>query len=1709
MSATYPAATIRSRRDLLVLLGALAAGAAWAFVPRDTAVELGATVTPAPPSITIAWTPPLNGLHITNQTVARKTLEATTWDAAVTLPTNAWSFVDTAVATGAVYEYRVWQDRVDTSGMRRAYGYIAAGLARPAVHARGTAVVLADATLVPLAAADIERFVQDLAGDGWTVIRHDVPRTSSVAAVRALLQADRQADPAVRAAVLLGSIPQPYSGYLAPDGHSDHRGAWPTDAYYADLDGIWTDTSINSTAATDARNDNVPGDGKFDQSYIPSALELEVGRVDLRQMSVFFAAGETTAQSEARLLRRYLDKNHRWRHGLIQVSARGLVDDNFKTYTEAFGATGWRNFAALVGRDNVAEQDFFTTLGTTPHLLAYGCGGGSASGCNGVGTTTDFAQKPVWAVFTLLFGSYFGDWGYVNNFLRAPLANAGYPLVCGWAGRPHWVLHPMGMGETIGYCARQSADNVIYEPTYHSREVHVGLMGDPTLRLHGVAPPAGAAAATVGPAVTVTWEASADAGAPGFLGYHVYRAAALGGAWDRLTADPLAGASCTDAAPPAGALYMVRAVRRQPAASGTYENLSQGVFAVADNTPPTIGAIADQATVEDVLSATGSVTVADAETPAASLWLTASASDPALVPPGNVVFGGAGAARTVWVAPAANRSGICTVTVTVCDGFLSASTGFVLTVQAVNDPPAPVNVTRIVTIDAPSTAVTLTATDADGDPITFGLATAPTNGTLAGAPPSLTYTFTNPPYAADGFRFTASDGMAAATGTVTITIRYPVAIAQQPQSRTNDLATEATFTVAAAGTTPYYYRWFKNGSALFTTTATNPTCVITSVTAADAGLYHCRVSNILNTVTSQTAMLAVNAQPSLATLAPTQVMAQSAWLGGTIVATNGYPVLERGVVCGTNAGTLWADGQRYAETGVFGTGAFGFLATNLAAGRTQYFLAYAASAAGTSSTVARAFLTRPAAPIARPPANGTLAAFWANWEAVQGATNYRLDAAADPGFTESLPGYSNRIAGLALTCGVTGLQARTAYYYRVRAENATGPSADSATQTVTAAALEAAPGLLAFTGTYGGADPAAQTVTVSNRGQRGLAFSHAAAYAPGAAGWWTLAPAGGVLDGGAATTLAGTVSLAGLAAGVYAVTNTLEAPETTNGPVCVVATLTLGKADQAITGFALTNGAAFVATDTVALAAQAGSGLPVAFAVASGPGLIQGAVLQFTGAGTACVTASQGGDANWNAAAPLTSTLVVVQAAASVRLGALAHVYDGTAKPVTVATEPPGLTVAVSYNGQPEAPALAGTYAVAAAVQDALYQGSAGATLVIAKAAAEVLMADLRQPYDGTPRAVSVASFPPVQSIVVTYDGQAAAPVHAGRYTVVGRVADPCYRGAATGTLVVVPAAQTIAFAPIPDQVVTAKVRLAATASSGLPVAFLVRAGPGVIQAGAMLAFTGTGRVAVAATQPGTANWEAAPTEVRELAVHAGPAPIRGLWNADFDGDGQADPAVYDAHNGTWSVALSTAGYARFTFAALLGGPGWTAAPADYDGDGLADPAVCQDATGAWQMLLSGSGYALRRRDGLLGGPGWAPASADYDGDRRSEYAVYQESSGGWTLRLSSGGDALLALPAFLGGPGWAPASADYDGDRLADPAVYQRAGGTWKVLLSGAGYAPVTLPRFGGAGWDPVPGDYDGDGLADPALRAAGGSPWRLLLSGGGYAPISVPLGL
>ncbi|MCY1020059.1 Ig-like domain-containing protein [Pyxidicoccus sp. MSG2] len=129
-----------------------------------------------------------------------------------------------------------------------------------------------------------------------------------------------------------------------------------------------------------------------------------------------------------------------------------------------------------------------------------------------------------------------------------------------------------------------------------------------------------------------------------------------------------------------------------------------------------------------------------------------------------------GTAPQLTYTPAANFFGTDSFVYEASDGLTSALATVSLTVTPVGDAPMAGAVFVSTTAGTP-VAVTLSATDPDGDAITYSVKFAPAHGTLSGTAPRLTYTPQAGYVGQDAFTYTASDGvLQSGAATVTLTI---------------------------------------------------------------------------------------------------------------------------------------------------------------------------------------------------------------------------------------------------------------------------------------------------------------------------------------------------------------------------------------------------------------------------------------------------------------------------------------------------------------------------------------------------------------------------------------------------------------------------------------------------------------------------------------------------------------------------------------------------------------------------------------------------------------------------------------------------------------------------------------------------------------------------------------------------------------------------
>ena len=210
-----------------------------------------------------------------------------------------------------------------------------------------------------------------------------------------------------------------------------------------------------------------------------------------------------------------------------------------------------------------------------------------------------------------------------------------------------------------------------------------------------------------------------------------------------------------------------------------------GAVEFAANTPPTITAVANQVLTGGAATAALAFTVGDAETPVASLTVTAASSNTTLVPVANVVFGGGtGAARTVTVTPAAGQTGVTTITLTVSDGTLTTSTTFTVTVNTAGGTNTAPTITavanQVLTGGAATAALAFTVGDAETPVASLTVTAASSNTTLvpvanvvfggSGANRTVTVTPAAGQTGVTTITLTVSDGTLTTTTTFTVTV---------------------------------------------------------------------------------------------------------------------------------------------------------------------------------------------------------------------------------------------------------------------------------------------------------------------------------------------------------------------------------------------------------------------------------------------------------------------------------------------------------------------------------------------------------------------------------------------------------------------------------------------------------------------------------------------------------------------------------------------------------------------------------------------------------------------------------------------------------------------------------------------------------------------------------------------------------------------------
>ena len=257
--------------------------------------------------------------------IYRRALGTSAWtNVASSLLASTGHWIDNNVLPGQIWEYQV--KRTNTwsySGLDYdATGYTIGSLLSDNTNYKGQMILLVANDITATLATKYKRLKKEITADGWFVNELIVAKASNwdsgneVVAIKNQIDSIYNATPISdkpKLLFILGHVPLPRSGstsVVAPDDHSENKGARGNDAYYADINGTYTDTATyNPGGLATPLAINLPGDYKWDQDFFPSNIELAFGRVD-------FADITDVQLSETQMIENYLDRLSAYRNVL-------------------------------------------------------------------------------------------------------------------------------------------------------------------------------------------------------------------------------------------------------------------------------------------------------------------------------------------------------------------------------------------------------------------------------------------------------------------------------------------------------------------------------------------------------------------------------------------------------------------------------------------------------------------------------------------------------------------------------------------------------------------------------------------------------------------------------------------------------------------------------------------------------------------------------------------------------------------------------------------------------------------------------------------------------------------------------------------------------------------------------------------------------------------------------------------------------------------------------------------------------------------------------------------------------------------------------------------------------------------------------------------------------------------------------------------------
>lgn len=511
------------------------------------------------------------------------------------LPVGTAQWIDTNVDPGDVWEYQIRRKNSWTYNDQTydATGYTIGAILKDNSDYQGQMILLVTSDIVDNLNEKYLRLKTELTGEGWLVNEIIVPKASGWYSGEKIVGIKNQIISVYnnapntdkpKALFILGHVPMPRSGstlITAPDGHDQNKGARGFDGYYADIDGIYTDTATFDPGGLQIPEAiNYPGDYKWDQDFFSSDIEMAYGRVDFFDITSYNL-------SEMEMIEIYLDKL-----------------SNYKNVVSGFEMG--EKTAFYNGYDNSDDGSFRTLPGISKAVNLYENTTGSIHPQwvqnNGPfkiymqnQTAPDLSEWSTYGMDATVYSSDQSYWGYNDcpqmgngySRIRALLASDTKCIVALWTTSTINTFYQTCAGDPLGFAIREkikhnTTNNNIETPqsAWDTEDwwnrTHLTYNGDPTIRLYQVKPASDLIILDSNGNAMLSWTASADTDV---LGYNIYKCNDEFGIFNRINASLILSLDYIDDNYQPNDWYMVRAIKKMESGCGQFLQPSLGVFA--------------------------------------------------------------------------------------------------------------------------------------------------------------------------------------------------------------------------------------------------------------------------------------------------------------------------------------------------------------------------------------------------------------------------------------------------------------------------------------------------------------------------------------------------------------------------------------------------------------------------------------------------------------------------------------------------------------------------------------------------------------------------------------------------------------------------------------------------------------------------------------------------------------------------------------------------------------------------------------------------------------------------------------------------------------------------------------------------------------------------------------------------------------------------